>query len=69
MKIKHHTVFILQNKHFKKHVNLLLLSNFKNSHYVFIKDFDGFMINKLSYHGNCLQRHHIAHSASLDENY
>ena len=25
---------------FKKHVDLLLLSNFKNFHYVLIKDFD-----------------------------
>lgn len=31
---------------FEKHVNLLLLSNYKNSHYVLIEDFDRFMTNK-----------------------
>ena len=30
-------------QNFEKHVDLLLLSNFKNPHYILIKDFDGFM--------------------------
>ena len=30
----------------EKHVDLLLLSNSKNSHYIFIKDFDTFVSNK-----------------------
>ena len=34
---------------FEKYVDLLLLSNSKNSHYVLIKDFNRFMTNKSKY--------------------
>ena len=44
MKAKHHIVIILQKKLFKKHVQLLLLSNSKDSHYALIKDLNRFMI-------------------------
>ena len=43
--IKHRTIFILQNKFFERHVDLSLVSNIKNSHYVLSKDFDIFMTN------------------------
>ena len=36
---------------FEKHVNLLLLSNSKNSHCVLIKDFNRIMANKTKHHG------------------
>ena len=39
-------------KTFEKHIDLLLLSNFKNSHYVLIKDLDRFMTNKIKHHSN-----------------
>ena len=35
---------------FEKYVQLLLLSNSKNFHYVLIKDFDRFMNNKTRHH-------------------
>ena len=35
---------------FEKHVHLLHLSNFKNSHYVLIKDFESFMAKKTNHH-------------------
>ena len=37
---------ILKKETFEKHVDLLLLSNPKNSHYVSINCFDRFMTNK-----------------------
>ena len=43
--IKHRTIFILQKKIFKWHVDLSLVSNTKNSHYELSKDFDIFMTN------------------------
>ena len=39
------TIFILQNKFFERHVDLSLVLNIKNFHYVLSKDFDIFMIN------------------------
>ena len=45
VKIEHRTIFILQNKFFKWHDDLSLVSNTKNSHYVLSKDFDIFMTN------------------------
>ena len=47
---------------FEKHVDLSLLSNSQNSHYVLITDFDRFMSKKTKHHGKkqvcrcCLQR-------------
>ena len=43
--IKHRTIFILQNNFFERHVDLSLVSNMKNSHYMLSKDFDIFMTN------------------------
>ena len=39
------------NETFVKHVNLLLLSNSENVHYVFIKGFKRFMSNKTIHQG------------------
>ena len=49
--IKHRTIFILQNKFFKRHVDLSLLLNTKNFHYVLSEDFDIFMTNQITHHG------------------
>ena len=46
MKIKSHTISMLKKETFEKHVDLLLLSNPKDSHYVSVKCFDRFMTNK-----------------------
>ena len=51
MKIKHHTVFILRNK-LLRNIDLFLLWNSKNFHYVLIKDFDSFMTTKAKHHNN-----------------
>ena len=51
MQIKHYTAFSLPNKLLIKNFNLLLLSNYKNSHYVWIKDFNEFITNKTKHHG------------------
>ena len=50
MKIKIHTVFILQ-KSFEKHVHLLLTSIVWSLHYVLIKAFDSSMTNKTRHDG------------------
>ena len=49
MKIKIHTVFTLQIKLFKS--MLIYYFEFKNSHYLLIKDFNRFMTNKRKHHG------------------
>ena len=49
IKIKHYAVFIFK-KTFEKHVDLLLLLNTKNLHYVLIKGFNRFMTNKTKHH-------------------
>ena len=36
---------------FEKHLDLLLLSNSKNFHYVLIRNFNRFMANKTKHHG------------------
>lgn len=53
---------------FRKCVNLLLLPNFKNYHYVLIKDFDRFMTNKTNHHVKNIFID-IAYSASLAQKY
>ena len=61
MKIRQQAVFALQNKFLKNMLNLLLLLNSKNSHFVLIKGFDRCMYNKTKHHGRkyfcqyCLQ--------------
>ena len=45
------SVFILRNK-LLRNIDLFLLWNSKNFHYVLIKDFDSFMITKAKHHGN-----------------
>ena len=37
---------------FEKHIDLFLLWNFKNFHYVLIKDFGSFRTNKAKHHSN-----------------
>ena len=61
MKIKYQHRIYTSKLTFEKHVDLLLLPNSKNSHYVLIKDLNRFTNKKTKYHGKkhflryCLQ--------------
>ena len=54
---------------FEKHVDLLLLSNSKSSHYVLIKDFNRFMTNKTKHHGKKRSFFDIIFNAFLAKKY
>ena len=53
--VKYFLIYVLyvylQEKTFERHVDLLLLSNTENSHYLLIKDFNRFMLYKTKCHG------------------
>ena len=68
MKIRQQAVFALQNKFLKNMLNLLLLLNSKNSHFVLIKGFDRCMYNKTKHHVEKIFVN-IAYNAFLTKQY
>ena len=54
---------------FGKYVNILLISNLRNSHYVLMNDFNIFLTNKTKHHGKSVIFVDIAYNPSTPQKY